>query len=319
MRLKKIFIIAVLSLVMISCCGCNIIQSLSKTILEKSSNPTEVSTEMSTNDIENGTQIITEKATEQTTNIQPTVVPTEVITELPNIDGFQKVSDYYKNMKEFGYDVGECESEADYWVINNPGGDRNVDYVTTVASNSVEVSFGPEKETMSYFKPHFCIDSDDARKANDDIDNELAQYISMVDNFNGKYGQPDFKSLSYEYTIKGDILSLLIEFRGYYNSYKKYFVHNIDLRNGKLVDNNDIYDYFGINEDEVIKKLALAMINEYNYSDKYDNGEKAKTFSEDSIKQSKIYIDKSTGKKYAVCTLYTQIMSGEEVRLIPIE
>lgn len=114
--------------------------------------------------------------------------------------------------------------------------------------------------------PFININSDDARKVNDEI---RGVYNSAIDIY--KKGIDDGMSYvddcSYKYYINGDIISIVLTYgHGATDVVRPdYYIYNFNLKTGKLVSYNDVYSFVGFNSDDIndsVKNLITNIMQE---------------------------------------------------------
>lgn len=107
-------------------------------------------------------------------------------------------------------------------------------------------------------------------KGVNEINNSLQDDFYYIKNMNNG------STMKYEYSKNGDILSLLvIEAEEEFEEDDKpalveYITYNIDLKNKKILKNDDIYDLYNIDKDVTELSVLESLINQY--SKDYNNG-----------------------------------------------
>ena len=100
--------------------------------------------------------------------------------------------------------------------------------------------------------PFININSDDARKVNDEI---KGVYDSAIDIYNKgtNDGMSYVDDCSYKYYVNGDIISIVLTYgHGATDVVRPdYYIYNFNLKTGKLVSYNDVYSFVGFNSDNI--------------------------------------------------------------------
>ncbi len=140
--------------------------------------------------------------------------------------------------------------------------------------------------SVSYRIPKININSSDATKINNEIDekitSEAKKLVSEINNGSGSWVYKIF----YNYYINDNILSIIIESDYDANDAKAYFVYNIDINTGKIINNEEIIRKKGMTKKQFEEKLINAVRNEFvsGYGDINDWGATQGTTENESKK-----------------------------------
>lgn len=115
------------------------------------------------------------------------------------------------------------------------------------------------KKGPNFKIPKINIDSNDARKINDEIEEMVEnaqQYVEDYNKNNIEGGGPSY--IDYHYYINNDILSVVIEYSSGYD-FMEYKVYNINVKTGKEYTNEDILKVKNISIDKFEERLSNTL------------------------------------------------------------
>ncbi len=186
------------------------------------------------------------------------------------------------------------------------------------------------KYSYSYRIPQINIDSEDANKLNQEIQDEyLKEYNEMKEAFN-KYGNPGgCWKIEYAYHINGDVVSIVMASFWDGDSVQR-TAYNIDAKTGKEVTNAELLNKKGITESEFPSKLSNILTEElkemYTPSEEqlsyrgsspiefYNNQYKKTTSLENCSVDNDMYLNKN-GQLCVIAKRYN-IAGGESTKII---
>ena len=144
-------------------------------------------------------------------------------------------------------------------------------YENNVEQTSYKDNFGREYSVEDIKLPYINLDSEDAKKANKEIE-EL--HKNLIKEFKENLGYAQQKMMtndfvtSYNTYINGDILSILIEEdRGYDGKlHNSYYTYNFDIKTGKMLSYEEVYKKAGFTEENISEKVenAIRALDIYN-------------------------------------------------------
>jgi len=142
--------------------------------------------------------------------------------------------------------------------------------------------------------PYININSDDAKKANQEI---YKLYEDLINKFNENLKDEIwFTLVEYKTYTNDNIISVVIttESAGTDVPMYNYYTYSFNLENGKLLSYNDAYKNVGLNEKDVTDKAINAVTNALR--EKYSNGDDFDTYNNKSINNYKVSISNNTIK-----------------------
>ena len=142
--------------------------------------------------------------------------------------------------------------------------------------------------------PYINIDSDDAKKVNQEI---YKLYEDLINKFNENLKEEiNFTLVEYKTYTNDNIISIVIttEFAGTDVPMHNYYTYSFNLENGKLLSYNDAYKNVGLNEGNITDKATQAVTNALR--EKHSNGDDFDTYNNKSINNYKASISNNTIK-----------------------
>lgn len=147
----------------------------------------------------------------------------------------------------------------------------NAKYEINVEQTSYKDNFGREYSVEDIKLPYINLDSEDAKKANKEIEelhkNLIKEFKENIGYAQQKMMTNDFVT-SYNTYINGDILSILIEEdRGYDGKlHNSYYTYNFDVKTGKMLSYEEVYKKAGFTEENISEKVenAIKTLDVYN-------------------------------------------------------
>lgn len=153
--------------------------------------------------------------------------------------------------------------------------------------------------------PYINIDSDDAKKSNEEIE-KLYTGILSVYKSNKNSMRPRDLSVNYKSYRTDNVLSVVITYKGYIsNDYEYYMTFNFDLRDGHLLTYKEAYERFGYDSNSIREKIDLIIRDKFKGYLK-DYSIETSSYDNDLEKNNKIdfYIN---GNDFNVCVwLFSQ-------------
>jgi len=206
--------------------------------------------------------------------------------------------------------VTEAATEAATQAATEPAVGTLADYVKTGKEKSVTYGDG---NTNNLRLPEILIDSADAKAANDEFNERFGEAFNSNVEYAGIY------ALDYEASLNGKLLSVVTtgKFEGGNTSALAY---SFDVTTGKKLDNQQICDAAGKDYAQVISDLRKKT-EEY-YEEKFgsmpgNTAEREKTYSDDNLKQSVLYLDEDGGIS-ALVNIYAAVGGGHWVTEIDL-
>ena len=146
----------------------------------------------------------------------------------------------------------------------------NLDDMNNVKQDLVTDAFtytGTTKDgnnrSISYKIPKININSSDATKINNEIDEKITSEAKRIVSEINNGSSPWIYKIFYNYYINDNILSIIIESDYDANDAKAYFVYNIDKNTGKCINNEEIINKKGLTKKQFEEKLINAVRNEF--------------------------------------------------------
>ena len=202
--------------------------------------------------------------------------------------------------------VTETATEA----ATEPAVGTLADYVKTGKEKSVTYGDG---NTNTLRLPEILIDSADAKAANEELNTRFGEAFNSNVEYAGIY------SLDYEASLNGKLLSVVTngKFEGGNTSALAY---SFDVTTGNKLDNQQICDAAGKDYAQVISDLRKKT-EEY-YEEKFgsmpgNTAERDKTYSDENLKQSVLYLDED-GEISALVNIYAAVGGGHWVTEIDL-
>lgn len=151
--------------------------------------------------------------------------------------------------------------------------DDSKDYIYEKDSKLIKENLGSEEYEDSIRLPFINIDSSDAKKTNEELQNRFNVFSNSLekDDYGFSYTRMDYE----EHIIDNKYVSLSILRMPIFvpggDFLEFYTIYNFDLENsGKLLSRNDIIKKFNITESELeakIKEELISMYNEYDFAE----------------------------------------------------
>ena len=142
--------------------------------------------------------------------------------------------------------------------------------------------------------PYININSDDAKKANQEI---YKLYEDLINKFNENLKEEIwFTLVEYKTYTNNNIISVVIttESAGTASAIYNYYTYSFNLETGKLLSYNDVYKVVGLNEGNITDKATQAVTNALR--EKYSNGDDFDTYNNKSINNYKTSVSNNTIK-----------------------
>lgn len=117
--------------------------------------------------------------------------------------------------------------------------------------------------SISYKIPKININSSDATKINNEIDEKIISEAKRLVSEINKGSGAGIDKIFYNYYINSNTLSIVIQLDYDANDVKAYFVYNIDINTGKIIDNEEIIRKKGMTKKQFEEKLINAVRNEF--------------------------------------------------------
>ena len=184
------------------------------------------------------------------------------------------------------------------------------DYVKTGKEKTVTYGDG---NTNTLRLPEILLDSADAKAANDELNSRFGEAFNSDVEYAGIY------ALDYETSLNGKVLSVVTtgKFEGG-NTYG--LAYSFDVTTGKKLGNQQICEAAGKDYADVLGDLREET-EEY-YEEKFgsmpgNDAEREKTYSDENLKQSVLYLDED-GDIKALVNIYAAVGGGHWVTEIDL-
>ena len=182
------------------------------------------------------------------------------------------------------------------------------DYVGVYKQKEVSFSDG---NTNTLRLPEILIDSADAKDVNAEIVDKFGDIVNGDAKSTGAY------ALDYEAYLNDEVLSVII-IAGFDGGNTYGLAYNFDVLTGESLSNRDLCDAVGKDYSSVKADLKDGIEDVYN--EKFgslpgNDTEKEKTFSNDNINDSVIYLD-GNGRMKALVKFYAAVGGGQFVAQI---
>ena len=182
---------------------------------------------------------------------------------------------YYFGIYKKNIEIKELENKYEKKItslmLKNQEEKKNNELESTVEIGQEEritgqIKLPTESKVYTYYEtlkkgpnfriPKINIDSDDARKINDEIDEMVKNAQQFVEDYNKDNIEGEGPSyIDYHYYINNDILSVVIEYSSGYD-YMEFKVYNINIKTGKKYTNEDILKVKNISIDKFEERLS---------------------------------------------------------------
>lgn len=164
--------------------------------------------------------------------------------------------------------------------------------------------------SVSYKIPKININSSDATKINNEIDEEITSKVKeMITEINEGH-TPATNKISYKFYINDDILSVITK-SDYANDVELYLVYNININTGKSISNEELINKKGMTKEQFEEKLTSAVksefVNIYGYVNNWMNTQEYNntiSASNCDANAQMIYLDES-GNINVVAKIYS--------------
>ena len=240
-------------------------------------------------------------------NNQSDISVEKVSIKLDNTKDYVYDATYKYNNKYTEYSFDEAKNKV---VVNNEVTAK--DKIETHNDSTLSYKYNSTVQHLEDLKvPYININSDDAKKVNQELEKLYISYAKKFDNNaeqkdeDGEYYGPDVmctQVLTYKNFTSNNILSIVTIDYGVCTSQpiQQYHTYNFDLTTGKLLSYKDIYTKVGIKENEMENKVEQAIINKQKEIMKNDDYFETnfETFKNESITNYKNSIYNNTNKYY---------------------
>lgn len=205
---------------------------------------------------------------------------------------------------------------------------------------SEEDYYKANKPTEGLHIPKILIESEDGKKVNKEIDEEVENlkeiYKSIVEI--GGYGDGEELGISATFSVyqNEEILSIHFVTENVFEVYlQKHKIYNFSLVDGKLIDDSELIKYLEIEENDLMTIMEDAIVNEYNKLSAYQkSNQEGVNFIYDTVnsvglslrnlwenfdlKKSNIFINEA-GRPYFLFEEYGVSENESYTSLAPIE
>ncbi len=278
--MKRLMVLILFGAILVTSAGCESNEYLSENADDNTATQTTEEREMPTN------ASVTEMQTESITEItQPS---TESLTELFTEQPTETITSSLPTAEI----VTAMEKHYDY--VDRVGNAYN----SVMRIPKIDSTDGVDFEDIN---AQIVSDSIDRISASDE---EMEKQVSLTT-----------ASIDYQGYIGHDMISILVTHTFPSGGMKEFFVYNVDIHTGTLLDNDEVAEKWGISADELHEKIKTALENDYrqryfaNIETEDNERLLAQTLDEENIGQSKVFVDES-GQLEIVCTEYS--LAGAE-------
>lgn len=174
-------------------------------------------------------------------------------------------------------------------------------------SNAGPLFPNEEEYTCYYHVPKINLDLPGIEQVNEQIYDELYYEILAPDVL--QTSSPKLSRMAYFYTVKGDILSILVcvydRFTVEYFDEHQYYSYNISMETGKLLPDKEVVDVFGLTFQrykdmarQKMKEMSDELYRDFWVVYKDDNYYVEclkRTLSEENLWKNQLYIDPASG------------------------
>lgn len=117
-----------------------------------------------------------------------------------------------------------------------------------------------KKLTNGLHLPRILLDSPDAKKVNQEIDDFVQRSKDLYETYKGDL-EGDFLGASASFSVYQDenILSLMVESYDVEEYYPNYKIYNFSLPEGKLLNDQELMKTFGIEDDEILEIVENSL------------------------------------------------------------
>lgn len=235
--------------------------------------------------------------------------------------GKQGSSGMLTDDEQEGTSGAETESHKDEWSGSSEGDtEESLEETAEDASseNLVTDAYGEEFGGRSFHIPQINIDSYQVKLMNKEIwDTLYYGVVSDIEKWWGEKKTEGLESITYTWTVNGDILSLVIESQPYDWAWTDYYVYNLSLPEGDVVSDEELFAYRGVTRtefEEKVRQVLYTMHFEnceesiYQKNDEQDRARAdevlAKSLSPENVSASVPFLNEA-GELCAVCAKYS--------------
>ncbi len=251
--------------------------------------------------VDDSTEIqTTEKMVEISTDFSATEVQTEIITETTELST-EPPTQPPTELSTEPISVLPTKEEVFSTAI-----EKHYDYVDRVGNTYNSVIRIPKINS---------IDGVDFEDVNAQIVSDSMDRISASDEEMEKQVSLTTVGIDYQSYVGHDMISILVTHTSSFGGLQDFFVYNVDIHTGNLMDNDEVAEKWGLSAEELHEKIKNALENDYRqrYSANIETADYerllAQTLDEENIGQSKVFVDEN-GQLEAVCVEYS--LAGAE-------
>lgn len=183
------------------------------------------------------------------------------------------------NQKNQGENLTNQESISNQGNLSNSQLVSDANYKNDLKQTSYIDDFGKEHKIEDIKLPYINLDSEDAKKVNDEIEKLYQDFIKKFqENINilnqGK--MTDDFATNYNTYINENTLSIVIDITYDERLYKDYYTYNLDLKTLRLLSYEDVYKRAGFTEDNISERVddSIKNLEQYKMNKLYSQNEK---------------------------------------------
>ncbi len=252
---------------------------------------------------DSGTEIQTTEQIEMSTDFPATEVQTEIITQTTELstEPSTEPEPPTELSTEPINDISLTKEEVFSTAI-----EKHYDYVDRVGNSYNSVMRIPKINS---------IDGVDFEDVNAQIVSDSIDRISASDEEMEKQVSLTTIGIDYQGYVGHDMISILVTHKSDFGGLKDFFVYNVDIHTGNLMDNDEVAEKWGLSAEELHEKIKNALENDHRqrYSANIETADYerllAQTLDEENVGQSKVFVDEN-GQLEAVCVEYS--LAGAE-------
>ncbi len=184
--------------------------------------------------------------------------------KLDNTKDYVYDAEYKYNSKYYRYARVSKDASTDKKLVTNENVTLKDEYLKV---NEDDIPF-QVNNNVQYLKdlkvPYININSDDAKKVNQELENLYMEYAEEFD----ESATPDIGImthllLNYKKYTNGNVISIVVVDGAQATApwYFQYHTYNFDITTGKLLSYKDVYTKAGIKESDIDKKTETAITN----------------------------------------------------------